>query len=67
MLLLQCQEFERFLFPEKEDSNTLDEHTRANDEYIRKNGKENAAERILDMINPVNSHPDHLSAEDFFG
>jgi hypothetical protein len=56
------------LFPERAEPDDIKaEHALKNDEFIRNNGKEEAAERILDMINPSNSHPDHLSAEDFFG
>ena len=58
-----------FLYPEtalQEEKLRNEESKQKIDRIISERKKEEAAERILDMINPENSHPLHLSPEDFF-
>jgi len=68
--VITLQEFEYFLYPEKqaeidgENDKKSDEHY---EKIIAQRGEEEVADRILDVINPQNSHPNHLSSEDFFG
>lgn len=53
---------EKLTLPEASDSFEAEM-----DAAIKSRDKEDSAQHILDMINPSNSHPDHLSSEDFFG
>ncbi len=57
------------MFPQEseEDDIVIVEGTQKNlNAIIKERNKTESAERMLDMINPANSHPQHLSPEDFF-